>query len=145
MRDLCAANASKRQICIRPVHSTTEPRCGMHEWQDSPPRDGIRVFAHAAFPALRAHAARNRYDRVGLGAAFRTAETNPNQRQFECRLRPMKHSWLAPASNSRNPPKLTEPVPTLHLGKPLFQRLWMAFRLSFQLRHMLPSEAPEVL
>jgi hypothetical protein len=31
-------------------------------------------------------------------------ETNPNQRQFECRLQLMKHSWLAPAAKVRNPP-----------------------------------------
>jgi hypothetical protein len=37
-------------------------------------------------------------------AAFRTAETNPDQRQFECQLRRMKHSWLAPAAKGGFPP-----------------------------------------
>ena len=37
-------------------------------------------------------------------AAFRTAETNPDQRRFECLLRRMKHSWLAPQRRAASGP-----------------------------------------
>ncbi len=48
------------------VNSTPDLCCDIHEWPVEPLRGSTNFFAHAAFFTLRARAARNRYDRVGL-------------------------------------------------------------------------------
>ena len=42
---------------LRPVKLTSDPRCGLREWPVLPLRGGTNYFVHAAFLALRAHAA----------------------------------------------------------------------------------------
>jgi hypothetical protein len=43
----------------------------MHEWPVAPLHDSMRLFAHAAFFALRALAAQNHKGRVGLSRHLR--------------------------------------------------------------------------
>ena len=47
---------------------------------------------------------------LGLGTDRRAAEIASEQRLFECRLRPMMHSWLADAENFRLPPLVSGAV-----------------------------------
>ncbi|MEP0963611.1 MAG: hypothetical protein ABJQ85_02615, partial [Rhizobiaceae bacterium] len=56
--DLGAAAAN---WCFVPhcVNSPPYPCCGLHEWPVFLLRGGMKFLAPAAFPALRAHAARN--------------------------------------------------------------------------------------
>lgn len=87
----------KVELGPRPKKSTPDAYRHMHELPPVPLRGGMEFFANSAFFTLRAVAAQNHNDRVGLKPAiFRTAETgstlappsvNPIQqaRRFEFR------------------------------------------------------------
>ena len=55
---------------LRPVKLTSDPRCGLREWPVLPLRGGTNYFVHAAFLALRAHAASLGGIRNGLKAGI---------------------------------------------------------------------------
>ena len=54
------------RVCPHLVNSTPDLCCDIHEWPVEPLRGRTNFFAYAAFFTLRAHAAQNHNDRVGL-------------------------------------------------------------------------------
>ena len=61
----------QRLLCPRTLNSTAHPRCSLRECPVLPLRGGTKFLAHAAFPALRAHAAQNTNSQIGLSAGIR--------------------------------------------------------------------------
>jgi hypothetical protein len=65
-----------------PEISTPDPCCGPHQWPLFSLRDGMVVFAHAAFLMLRARAARNSNSQVGLRPAVRRCAASSRSEQI---------------------------------------------------------------